>query len=245
MERIHITAKVMSDTYIDIMEEARTPTSFKFPSMPSMPEMQANNETTLGMSNQFIIIVLLILLSLSFLGINIFIIIGNLVESFLKVVGPLVAQVLSIFGYTTGTVLNKSADVAGDVARTGVDLAEGSLQSVGNILRDSSRKHVNPDAVSGLDSALNTNGSSVGTSSLGSLGSYGTSAGTYREPAPSTTENPVQKPITSGKTGWCLVGEYEGKRGCVAVGEQDRCLSGQIFPSQVSCMNPSNYASKQ
>ncbi len=229
----------MSDTYIDIMEEARTPTSFKFPSMPSMPLMQANNESTMGMSNQFIIIVLLILLSLSFLGINIFIIIGNLVESFLKVVGPLVAQVLSIFGYTTGTVLNKSADVAGDVARTGVDLAEGSLQSVGNILRDSSRKHVNPDAVSGLDSALNTNGPS-------SMGTAGTSSmGTYREPAPSTTENPVQKPITSGKTGWCLVGEYEGKNGCVAVGEQDRCLSGQIFPSQVSCMNPSNYASKQ
>lgn len=231
MERICPTVKVKSlPVYIDIMEEARTPTSFKFPSMPTM---QSNNETTLGMSNQVVIIGLLILLSLSFLGINIFIIIGNFVESFLKVVGPLVAQILSIFGYTTGTVLNKSADVAGDVARTGVDLAEGSLQSVGNVLRDASRKHVNPDAVSGLDSTLNTAGTTT------------TAAATYKEPAPSTTENPVQKPITSGKTGWCLVGEYEGKNGCVAVGEQDRCLSGQIFPSQVSCMNPSNYASKQ
>ena len=234
MERICPTVKVKSlPVYIDIMEEARTPTSFKFPSMPAMPAMQANNETTLGMSNQVVIIGLLILLSLSFLGINIFIIIGNFVESFLKVVGPLVAQILSIFGYTTGTVLNKSADVAGDVARTGVDLAEGSLQSVGNVLRDASRKHVNPDAVSGLDSTLNTAGTTTAA------------AATYKEPAPSTTENPVQKPITSGKTGWCLVGEYEGKNGCVAVGEQDRCLSGQIFPSQVSCMNPSNYASKQ
>ena len=215
------------------MEEARTPTSFKFPSMPTMPTTQANGNDATGMNNQsIIIIILLILLTLSFLGINILIIVGNLIESFLKVVGPLVAQVLSIFGYTTGTVLNKSADVAGDVARTGVDLAEGSLQSVGNVLRDASRAHVNPDAVSGLDSALNKSGSSMGT-------------GTYKEPAPSTTENPVQKPITSGKTGWCLVGEYEGKNGCVAVGEQDRCLSGQIFPSQVSCMNPSNYASKQ
>lgn len=238
MERICPTVKVKSlPVYIDIMEEARTPTSFKFPAMQTMPALQSNNETTLGMSNQVVIIGLLILLSLSFLGINIFIIIGNFVESFLKVVGPLVAQILSIFGYTTGTVLNKSADVAGDVARTGVDLAEGSLQSVGNVLRDASRKHVNPDAVSGLDSALNTAGSSAGTA--------GTTAATYKEPAPSTTENPVQKPITSGKTGWCLVGEYEGKNGCVAVGEQDRCLSGQIFPSQVSCMNPSNYASKQ
>jgi hypothetical protein len=142
-------------------------------------------------------------------------------------------QLLSIFGYTAGTVLNKSADVTGDVARTGVDLAEGSLQSIGNVLRDASRKNVNADAVSGLDSTLN-----AGTN-LNSISNV------YKEPAPSTTENPVQKPITSSKTGWCLVGEYEGKRGCVAVGQQDRCLSGQVFPSQVNCMNPTNYQSNQ
>jgi hypothetical protein len=89
---------------------------------------------------------------------------------------------------------------------------------------------VNPDAVSGLDGALNVSSSP---------------SSTYVEPSPSASANPVQRPITSGKTGWCLVGEYEGKRGCVAVGDQDRCMSGQIFPSQVACMNPSNYASKE
>ena len=198
-----------------------------------------NDEKSFGMSNQFIIIALLILLSLSFLGINIFIIIGNLIESFLKIVGPIVTQILSIFGYTTGTALNKGADVAGNVAKTGVDLAEGSIQSVGNILRDASRSNVNPSAVSGLDSALNTN-ANTNTSV-----SFGSSFGSYKEPSPSTSANPVQRPMTSGKSGWCLVGEYEGKRGCVAVGEQDRCMSGQIFPSQVTCMNPTNYASAQ
>lgn len=191
-----------------------------------------DSNTFLGMNNQVVIIGLLILLILSFLGINVFIIIGNLIESFLKVIGPLLTQLLSIFGYTAGTVLNKGADVTGDVARTGVDLAEGSLQSVGNVLRDASRKHVNPDAVSGLDSTLNAG------SILNSGTNVNSISNVYKEPAPSTTENPVQKPITSSKTGWCLVGEYEGKRGCVAVGEQDRCLSGQVFPSQVNCMNP-------
>ena len=180
-----------------------------------------DSNTTLGINNQIIIMVLLGLLILSFLGINLFIIIGNLIDSVLEIVSPVITQVLSIFGYTAGTVLNKGADVTGDVARTGVDLAEGSLQSVGNILKDVSRKNVNPDAVSGLDGTLNASVKSV-----------------YKEPAPSTTENHVQKPIASGKSGWCLVGEYEGKRGCVAVGQQDRCLSGQVFPSQVNCMNP-------
>ena len=183
----------------------------------------------MGINNQIVIIGLLIILGLSFLGINIFIVIGNLLESLLKIVGPMITQILSIFGYTTGTALNKGADVAADVAKTGVDIAEGSLQSVGNVLRDASRDNVNPDAVSGLDGALNSS----------------TASSTYVEPSPSASANPVQRPITSGKTGWCLVGEYEGKRGCVAVGEQDRCMSGQIFPSQVACMNPSNYASKE
>jgi hypothetical protein len=208
------------------MEQAQSPTGFRLPTISNV----SNNEQTMGINNQIVIISLLIILGLSFLGINIFIVIGNLLESLLKIVGPMITQILSIFGYTTGTALNKGADVVADVAKTGVDIAEGSLQSVGNVLRDASRGNVNPAAVSGLDGALNVSSSSLST---------------YVEPTPSASANPVQRPITSGKTGWCLVGEYEGKRGCVAVGEQDRCMSGQIFPSQVACMNPSNYASKE
>lgn len=208
------------------MEQAQSPTGFRLPTISNV----SNNEQTMGINNQIVIISLLIILGLSFLGINIFIVIGNLFESLLKIVGPMITQILSIFGYTTGTALNKGADVVADVAKTGVDIAEGSLQSVGNVLRDASRGNVNPAAVSGLDGALNVSG---------------TPSSTYVEPTPSASANPVQRPITSGKTGWCLVGEYEGKRGCVAVGEQDRCMSGQIFPSQVACMNPSNYASKE
>ena len=200
------------------MEQSRIP-QFTIPT--------DSNNTFLGINNQVVIIGLIILLILSFLGINVFIIVGNLIDSIIKMVGPLITQLLSIFGYTAGTVLNKGADVTGDVARTGVDLTEGSLKSVGNILKDVSRKNVNGDAVSGLDSTLNSG------------------ATMYKEPKASTTENPIQKPITSGKSGWCLVGEYEGKRGCVAVGEQDRCLSGQVYPSQVNCMNPTNYQTNQ
>ena len=205
------------------MEEARTPSGFRFENNT----IDAASNTTLGINNQFIIVILLVTLGLSFLGINIFIVIGNMVDSIIKIFGPMISQILSIFGYTTGSVLSKTADVAGTVAKTGVDLAEDSIQSVGTILKDASRKNVNPAKVAGLDGALNTqtNSSEI-----------------YREPTPSTSGNPVQKPITANKTNWCLVGEYEGKRGCVEVGDQDKCMSGQIFPSQVACMNPANYA---
>lgn len=206
------------------MEEARTPSGFKFDDMTN--NTSTNSNSTFGINNQVIIVVLLVTLGLSFLGINIFIVIGNFVDSIIKIFGPLISQILSIFGYTTGSVLSKTADVAGTVAKTGVDLAEDSLQSVGTILKDASRQNVNPAAVAGLDGAL----------------SVQSSTNTYREPSPSTSGDPVQKPITANKTNWCLVGEYDGKRGCIEVGEQDKCMSGQIFPSQVACMNPANYA---
>ena len=198
------------------MEATQPKTGF----LPNIPTVEFTPDSTLGIQNQTIIIVLLVLIGLSFLGINIFTIVGKFIENLLAIFGPMFAQIFSIFGYTTGSVINKTADVVGDVAKTGVDVAEGSLQSVGNILKDVSRKNVNPATAQGLDSALNT----------GPI--------QYTEPKPDATTNPIQKPITSAKTGWCLVGEYEGRRGCVAVGESDKCMSGQVYPSQGACANP-------
>jgi hypothetical protein len=184
---------------------------------PTFPE---SSSSTIFSNNNIIIIVLVVLLIFSFLGINILTLLGNIFQNFVQIFGPMVSQILSIFGYTTGTVLNKTADVVSDTAKAGIDIAEGSIQSVGNILRDASNPNVNDKTKYSLDNALNQ-----GKVSLG-------------EPAADTSENPIQKPITAGKQTWCLVGEYQGKRGCIEVNEHDRCLSGQVFPSQKMCLNP-------
>jgi hypothetical protein len=178
------------------------------------------SESGLFSNKNIIIILLIVLLVFSFLGINILTISGNIMQTFIQIFGPLVSQILSIFGYTTGTVLNKTADVVADTAKTGIDIAEGSIQSVGNILRDASQSNVDVRSKQSLDTVLNR----------GIL--------TGNEPRADTTENPIQKPITSGKQNWCLVGEYQGKRGCIEVGEHDKCLSGQVFPNQKMCLNP-------
>jgi hypothetical protein len=41
------------------------------------------------------------------------------------------------------------------------------------------------------------------------------------------------------KPGWCYVGEDRGFRTCAQVGVNDKCMSGDIFPSQELCVNPS------
>ena len=44
---------------------------------------------------------------------------------------------------------------------------------------------------------------------------------------------------TSGKAGWCYIGQEKGIRTCAKVGESDVCMSGDIFPSSDVCINPS------
>ena len=171
-------------------------------------------------NKNYIIIALLILLILSFLGINILTIFGNLIQTLVNIFGPLVTQILSVFGYTAGTLIDKSADIVTDTAKTGIDIAGGTVSSIGDLLKDASRSNVDERAKQQLDHSINLSGHPL------------------KQPEPDTATNPIQKPISSGKTGWCLVGEYEGRRGCIEVGEADKCLSGQVFPNQKMCLNP-------
>jgi hypothetical protein len=40
------------------------------------------------------------------------------------------------------------------------------------------------------------------------------------------------------KSGYCYIGEDRGFRSCIKVGENDECMSGDIFPTMDICINP-------
>jgi len=193
----------------------------------SSPAPISNNGSSIFSNKNFLIVVLVILLVLSFLGINLILVGGNIFEYVVKILTPLVTQIFSVFAQTTGTVINKTTDVVTDTAKVGVDIAGGTLHSVGNLLKNSSQpieiaalKLDSPPPPTPLDKSINN------------------SPVKSPEPAPDKAANPIQNPISSGKTQWCLVGEYEGRRGCIEIGESDKCLSGQVFPNQKACVNP-------
>ena len=48
--------------------------------------------------------------------------------------------------------------------------------------------------------------------------------------------SPIQK--NSGKSGWCYIGDDNGTRTCAKVGENQMCMSGDIFPTSEICVNP-------
>jgi hypothetical protein len=190
-------------------------------------------------SRNIIIIVLLVIILLTFIGINLLVEIGEATEKLKNLLSPLVSGILGLFGYTTGSVINKSASIAGGAAQFGIDVAQGAVQNVGGLLKHTSSPYVNDFTKNALDSVL-TPGSDlsyVGEYKVG-LEQPAPAPAQPEQPKPDTTENPIQKPISANKTQWCLVGEFKGKRGCVEVQDQSKCLSGQIFPSQTECMNP-------
>ena len=170
-----------------------------------------------------VIMVLVVLLLLSFLGINILDIFSNIIKIFVRLFGPIVNQILSLLGYTTGSVLNVSADVIGDTSKAAIDIAEGTVQNVGNLLIKASKTSIDKNTKTQLDNVLSN--SSIQTTN------------NVEQDIP---ENPIQNPISSSKNSWCYIGEYEKKRSCIAMNEHDKCMSGQVFPEQQICLNPTN-----
>ena len=156
------------------------------------------------------IIILVILVILSYYGIHILNKSGNLLNNIVAKVKPLVDSLLDFVGYSTGTAINKTADITADVAKHGIDIAEGTVQNIGNIL--------------------------IGDEAIGKPSSK--NKRTLKEPEADAPEDTIQKSMSSSKTKWCLVGEYQNKRGCIDISESDKCMSGQIFPNEKMCLNP-------
>lgn len=200
-----------------------------------------NNEpTTVFNWKNTIIIILIVLLIASTLGINLLVFINNgitmLGELFITI-GHYITQFLNYlavyFGYASGTVINTTADISTGLVKnvadvsTGVvknaaDISSGVLHSVGDtLLKVGQEQKAAAEPPTNLDSSINKSGS-TGSPPI--------------QPNPDTTASSIQNPIGSGKQKWCLAGEYEGKRGCVLVEDSHKCVSGQIFPTQQTCM---------
>jgi len=167
-------------------------------------------------SKNTIIIILGIILLLSLLGVNILTLFGNMVESVTEIFRPVVSVALANLGYASGTLLDRSSDVVADASKTGIDILHGTVDSVGDLLIKASGQ----GAGQTLDININQPPIMAPIS-----------------PLPNATTSPIQS-SGSTKSQWCLVGEYNGTRGCINVSDQDKCLSGQVFPNQQQCLNP-------
>lgn len=176
-------------------------------SISNSPNLALSDSFVLFDFRTLIIIILLILIALTYFGINVMSIFGNAIQNGVDVLSPTFSNFLALVGYSTGTAINKTAEITSTAATNGIELAEGATQNIGNII--------------------------IGDEAVGHK-KYGAPS----DPLPDSPEDSIQKSLSSSKTKWCLVGEYQNKRGCIDLSESDKCLSGQVFPSEEMCLNP-------
>ena len=148
---------------------------------------------------------------------SIIIVVLILVILFFTSLGTFASDFTSEVLYSTGWFIGKTSDVVANTGETTLDIANDAIHHGSDLMIKASNKD-GSDKPESVNKSVNK---SVKT-----------------EPTPDTTTNPIQKPITSSKSNWCLVGEYQGRRGCIEVGDNDKCMSGQVFPSQFTCLNP-------
>jgi len=191
-----------------------------------------SGEESLFSEKNILIFVLVGLLILSFIGFNFLAFSGNVLQSIANVFGPIFLQVASMFGYSAGELVNTTSTVAADTAKLGVDIADGTAHSIGNLLKNASQGGMDDAQKRALSDAIKS------PYSKGSC---------PEAPKPEDSGSDIQKSISTkkGGAGWCLVGEYNGVRSCVGMNDHDKCMSGQVFPSQKICLNPNLSANQQ
>ena len=196
-------------------------------------EKGSPSKTSMKFSKNMIIIVLASLLFFSFLGVNIFHNIASAVYGF-------IARMLSVMGFYTGAVINTAADVAGDTAKGGVDIAEGTIHSLGNLLQ-------NEDNING-----DTSIQQQWNLSMFNLNPAPKSAPKPNVPPPvvqtakknldeelnnGLKSNTKFSPSTTASSGkkWCPVGYSNGSGKCIQIDETDKCMFGKVFDTERLC----------
>jgi hypothetical protein len=170
---------------------------------------------------------LIIILILAFLGFNIFVYLAKGTQDIASFFGPLTQK---LFG-TTVDVTGQTVDIAAEGAKAVVSgtatTVNTGLSAVQDITPNNATSSIKSQPVQGQptsrpsDSGLNK-----------ALNNSHEQNMDYQALEASSSVH------SAGKSGWCFVGEDRGFRSCALVNEDDKCMSGDIFPSQELCINP-------
>lgn len=163
---------------------------------------------------------LLFFIFILFLGFNIFTILSNSSGGF-------VGDFLSSLGYEAGNTVKRATNAVAKGAKLGVNVAEGTIDDAVTLIEKS---------VGVKDATFNRIDNSL-ISTKKAIRDATKKQRHYNVPDPDDATSSTQK-NQRGKAGYCYIGEDRGFRSCISVGEEDKCMSGDIFPTEAICVNP-------
>lgn len=191
---------------------------------------------------------LIIILILTFLGFNIFVYLAKGTQGISDFFAPIINKITSIFGGVTGQVVSVSAEGSKALVSTaaqGTQSAVGATSDVVNAGLSGVQQAVQPSQQTQSSLASQpVNMQQVDIMQANTLNKALNSSTSQKQQvngedyqADDSTSS-IQMSSTTGKAGWCYIGEERGFRTCAEVGVNDTCMSGDIFPSQQICVNP-------
>jgi len=185
-----------------------------------------NNYTKIGLT-----IILLL-----FFGVNIFSYLGDFLQKLKETSAPFFKDILESLGYAVTETTKDVTNIAAEGAKLGIDVAAGTVESGVDVIQG--QLDMEQTGNSSQQQQQQQSSKSSKSSISASLTSALANAEENTEPLPDDAMSSTQRNGT-GKSGYCYIGEDRGFRSCISVSENDTCMSGDIFPSQEICVNPS------
>lgn len=156
------------------------------------------------------------------------------IESFLKFIGYSTSETIKTTANVSATGITGSSNVAAGTLVGGVDLLEKGLNlTPEEKARAQNQKQAQVTAL--YPPQLNP--ADVQKNEESDVLSKGLANLKKMSPMPDDATSVTQSSGRS-KSGYCYIGEDRGFRSCIKVGENDQCMSGDIFPTMDICINP-------
>jgi hypothetical protein len=184
----------------------------------------------------------LIFILLALIGFNVFTYLDDITEWLSATFGAPFRAVARSLGYAAIDTAQYTIDVAAKGSKSAVDIAAGAATSGIDVLQKTINR-TNRQEDQPIQSQSQSQRQSQSQSQNQDIGSsdalqQALSHAKNEPPQPDDATSQTQRNQRSGKSGYCYIGEDRGFRSCIQIGEQDTCMSGDIFPTHAICVNP-------
>lgn len=191
---------------------------------------QPTNPPSIFSNISVVIIVICIIFILAYFNINLFTIIGNIIQRISNIITPIFLNILHYFGVATGTTIAATTSVVS----SGISDVTTSI--------DTTNKAVSGTIISGIqgngvnESAYPTK--TIQNTNEQSFNIVNTAPQIAAQQQKDDDKQYVNSVQYNTPVGYCFIGQQRDTRYCSEISQAHQCASGDVFPTMDMCINP-------